>query len=377
MSGDDWDYYEVLELPRDATPAQIKKAYFRTAKKYHPDKNRGDREAEEKFKRVNEAHEVLSNAEKRKLYDKHGKAAVEQQGNIDIREVVKTVFGGGMFETIFGDVCSLPMIEVLFQQLEGDGRLASTAYQNEANWNADQQAQLKVQEQKTCEQLAVYLAKKIKSAQQAPDMFADLIQREALGLIETPGGVELLGIVGYIYEQEARQFLGGPLGWAAEITERTHYMHEGAGILSQVVGVLSISKQLDKSQKGEVQTSHNLSAQEEVELQKEVMSRGLDTVWRVGKLLLEERLRMVVEIILAPLKAETPGMVDNLRELLSTGGVAETELERQANAILQIGQCWSRVASEALTDQVEEDHTGFASLKRQVNNSTAGAAGER
>lgn len=43
MSGDDWDYYEVLELSRDATPAQIKKAYFRTAKKYHPDKVRRGR----------------------------------------------------------------------------------------------------------------------------------------------------------------------------------------------------------------------------------------------------------------------------------------------------------------------------------------------
>lgn len=58
------------------------------------------------------------------------------------------------------------------------GRLASTAYQSEAQMMADEQAALKLQEEKTCERLSVYLAQKIRSAVQAPDMFADLIQRE-------------------------------------------------------------------------------------------------------------------------------------------------------------------------------------------------------
>lgn len=380
--GADWGYYEVLEIPRDASQSAIKKAYFRTAKRYHPDKNRGNLEAEDMFKRVNEAHECLSNPEKRALYDTHGKAGLET-ATIDIREIVKTVFGGGMFETIFGDVCSLPMIEMLFQQVEGEGRLAAAAFESDKSWSVEQQAQLKLAEERNCEQLAVYLAKKMNQRSMDPEMFSDMIRAEAHGLVETPGGAELLGIVGYIYVQEAQQFLGGPAGWAAEVAERGHYMSEGAGILSQVVGVLSISKKLEtegaagEGKAAEVQARcHGL---QQVELQKEVMSKGLDTVWRVGKLLLEERVRKVVELVLAPLHAKSPGMLDSMKEFFSTGQVTETDLQRQTLILLQMGTCWTEISQGAmLSDKAGEegDNTGFASLKRQVNMAAQAAAGE-
>ncbi|MFZ1790435.1 MAG: J domain-containing protein [Saprospiraceae bacterium] len=67
------DYYAVLEIPKTADEKEIKKAYRRLARKYHPDLNKGDQSAESKFKQVNEANEVLSDPEKRKKYDKHGK----------------------------------------------------------------------------------------------------------------------------------------------------------------------------------------------------------------------------------------------------------------------------------------------------------------
>ena len=66
-------YYKVLGLDKSATEAEIKKAYRKLARKYHPDVNPGDMEAEEKFKQLNEANEVLSNPENRKKYDKYGK----------------------------------------------------------------------------------------------------------------------------------------------------------------------------------------------------------------------------------------------------------------------------------------------------------------
>ncbi len=76
----DRDYYNVLEVARDATPDQIKKAYRAMARKYHPDVNPGDKEAEKKFKEAQEAYDILSDADKRKLYDQFGKAAFEGVG---------------------------------------------------------------------------------------------------------------------------------------------------------------------------------------------------------------------------------------------------------------------------------------------------------
>ena len=81
------DYYKILEIDKKATPEEIKKAYRNLAKKNHPDKNLGDKKAEERFKLVNEANEVLGNPEKRKQYDELGEnwqqnsQAYDQQRN--------------------------------------------------------------------------------------------------------------------------------------------------------------------------------------------------------------------------------------------------------------------------------------------------------
>ena len=66
------DYYEVLGIKRDAKPEEIKKAYRRLARKYHPDVNPGDKASEERFKLTTEAHDVLSDPKKRKVYDRFG-----------------------------------------------------------------------------------------------------------------------------------------------------------------------------------------------------------------------------------------------------------------------------------------------------------------
>ena len=77
MAEDKRDYYEVLGLQKGADESQIKSAFRKMAMKYHPDRNPNDKEAEEKFKEVNEAYSVLSDHEKKEKYDRFGFAGVD------------------------------------------------------------------------------------------------------------------------------------------------------------------------------------------------------------------------------------------------------------------------------------------------------------
>ena len=98
------DYYEVLGVSKDADEATLKKAYRQVAKKYHPDMNPGDAEAEKKFKEASEAYAILSDPEKRRQYDQFGHAAFEGGGAGGAGGFGGFDFGGADFSDIFGDI---------------------------------------------------------------------------------------------------------------------------------------------------------------------------------------------------------------------------------------------------------------------------------
>jgi len=128
------DYYKDLGVAKTATPGEIKKAYRTLAKKYHPDKTKGDKASEEKFKEINEANEVLSDPEKRKKYDqfgadwKHYEEAGAQPGGFDWSKYAGNRGGQAHrtttneYNTMFTDEGVNDFFEMLFGQRSGQRR---------------------------------------------------------------------------------------------------------------------------------------------------------------------------------------------------------------------------------------------------------------
>lgn len=112
------DFYELIDVDRNASPGEIRKAYRKLARKYHPDVNPGDAAAEEKYKEISQAYEVLSDPDKRQKYDQFGSAFQQAQAGGqwqggDFGTFVYQTFGANSFEDIFGEI---------FGDLGGRGR---------------------------------------------------------------------------------------------------------------------------------------------------------------------------------------------------------------------------------------------------------------
>ena len=129
------DYYEVLGIEKGASEEEIKKAFRRMALKYHPDRNQGDKDAEEKFKEVNEAYSVLSDPEMKKKYDMFGFAGVDPTANAGQQGGYTQWTGGGFDGMDFGDI---------FSDFFGGGFSGGSARRNAPQKGRDIQHSLKI-----------------------------------------------------------------------------------------------------------------------------------------------------------------------------------------------------------------------------------------
>jgi len=132
------DYYKLLGVEKSASPEEIKKAYRKLALKYHPDRNKGNKEAEEQFKKISEAYAVLSDKEKRQQYDSFGSAGFQQRysqedifRNADLGDILREFginFGGGR-ATFRSSGGGSGIFEEMFRQ-PGAGSRTSQGFQD-------------------------------------------------------------------------------------------------------------------------------------------------------------------------------------------------------------------------------------------------------
>lgn len=268
------DLYEVLGVPKDATTGQIKKAYYQKARDYHPDKNESP-EAENIFKMISEAYTILSDEDKRKVYDKEGIQAVREsdQGTMDIGQLFKMLFGGDAFEDIFGE---LSFVVMASQKIDEDTPMEEVYKKLEQQ---HEEAMVKLVDA-LIKKIDPYVEGKIKNFEsQLPDI---------IDKVEAPAGASILGYVAYVYIQEGKKHMGkffGFEGFFAGMEEFGHNFKERFNLISSAV----------KLQMAQIKLEENGETEE---VTQEIMTHGLKTIWKMGKMEIEAQVREVCQRVL-------------------------------------------------------------------------------
>lgn len=266
------EFYDVLRLQPDATKREIKKSYFLLARKCHPDKNPDDPEAEEKFKELALAYEVLSDDEKRLVYHRFGKKGIAQgMGEVNPRQLFSMLFGGGKFAHIIGEISFGEPEQANAEDLSEEER--EKAYDSAMNERVDS--------------LVTEILKRLEPFMEGDkETFVANARKEAEDLKTESFGSELLRLVGYAYENEAKKHLKGFLGisgFVAGIHHKGHMMKELLGTLNQAVKVQMFEEELATAEF----PTEEVRREFELEFQKQ----SILAMWRIARLDVEGAVR--------------------------------------------------------------------------------------
>eukprot|EP01133_Synstelium_polycarpum_P005971 gene5971-6916_t len=263
------DYYEVLGVSKTATTSEITKAYYKLAKEYHPDKNRNDIYAEEMFKKVSEAYQVLTDEEKRKRYDQFGMDGMNEN-MIDPMALFRLIFGGGLFQDFFGD---LSFYEMFAQEFDPSGEDSVKQKTPE-----DMEKKHKERIDELSKQLIIIIEPYV---QGNTVEYEKMINERATEMAGAPGGVELLALLGYIYVQEAKQH--STFGFFYEISEKGHKVSE---VYSTIKAAVKMQNQVSTM-------DPEASAATEG-----ILKEGLKLIWKIGRLDIDSAVRNVCEEVM-------------------------------------------------------------------------------
>ncbi|KAI8644332.1 X-domain of DnaJ-containing-domain-containing protein [Parasitella parasitica] len=321
------EYYEILGVSVTATPEEIKKAYRRRAVILHPDKNPGDPTMEEKFKKLSEAHQVLSDPKLRKKYNEYGEdnGVKPDGGFVDPEDFFKQSFGGDLFVDIIGEISiGKDMREALDTAEAEETELTPEE-------KAEQQAQKAANEQernlvrtRRVEALVEKLIHKLDLYNTLGEQeFKKSIKKEAEDLKLENHGVDLLHTIGYIYSAKANQY--GSRKSAFGLGGMYYSIREKGYIFSQTVGTLRTAYDL-QSTFGELQKAEEkgLSEPERAKLEEAAAAKGLEAIWRGSKLEIEGVLRDVCDEVLGDAKCSKADLANRIHALSFIGTIYQS-----------------------------------------------------
>ncbi|RNA00826.1 chaperone dnaJ 10 [Brachionus plicatilis] len=314
--------YDVLKIEPDADDSQIRKAYLLQAMKHHPDKNPNDKQAEEMFKKVSDAYQILSDPGKRKQYDEHG--TTKQEELVDPITIFKHLFGGDKFVSLIG--------ESLFALALKNADKISPDGQNNDELKTMFDEAISAKSKKNCTDLTEYseddpntsLHKNIKimheylMAKCSPFVkdlcnrseFEHAIQEEIKSLRNESFAKEIFNAVGYVYKYRAYQVQkkGKLLGIPCALKSVRDIGHS----FSTIYGTIKAAHVIKRSQ--------DVENKSPVELESMIMN----FFWKATVLEIEMKTRKVLDIYLS-------------------GSLSKHELVKRSEAVAIIGELYSQV----------------------------------
>ncbi|KAI9277053.1 X-domain of DnaJ-containing-domain-containing protein [Phascolomyces articulosus] len=315
--------------------------------KYHPDKNRDDPTAEDKFKKISEAYQVLSDPKLRKRYNEIGEenGLKPDGGFVDPEEFFRQSFGGERFVDIIGEISIGRDMREALESADAEGN------ENEQNLTPEEKAEKEAQKEKLEQERAETRAKRVDglvtklihklskytelqdTSPPSVAAFTNIIQIEAEDLKHENYGVELLHAIGGTYTMKANQYLGKSVAFG--LGGMFHSVREKGYIFSETVGTLRTALDLQSSFSELAKADEKgLTEEERSKLEEEAAQKGLQAIWRGSKLEVESVLRDVCDKVLEDEKASR-----------------ETRKQR-AVALKIIGRVYSQVRPDVSPDDI-------------------------